>query len=368
MSAHVVAAATPAAIVESMTVRRAAFWGLLAAKTLGGWGVQWDIRWHLLIGRDSFWIPPHIMTYASVTLSGLIAFAEPIAGGRRVAGLVGTPGFHLAWWGVVVTVLAAPIDDLWHRLFGIDVTLWSPPHLLGMVGAQLNTLGCMRIALETWPGRHAWQRGAVLLAGTMLLGAFAIWVDPGVQTAYRHGGAFFFTWAMLGALAFVFVHVLTTRLTGLRSAPLLLALAAFALNALGLAVSDVGFAITQPTSALEAAIAADPDSPIAVAYEMARRNGTVPGRSMALRWLPLAPAVLMALVDARRRWAAAALAFGLGLILVSGVHFARLPALSHAVPGVADVLLAVLVTALAALAGSAVAVRVADRLTPARLA
>jgi hypothetical protein len=234
------------------------------------------------------------------------------------------------------------------------------------VGAQLNTLGCMLIALESWGGRHSWQRGTVLLAGMMLLGAFAIWVDPGVQTAYRHGGAFFFTWAVLGTLAFAFVHVLTTRLTGLRSAPLWLALGAFALNAIGVVVSDVGFAITQPTPALEEAIAADPDSPIALAHEMARRNGTVPGRSMALRWLPLAPAALMALVDARRRWAAAALAFGLGLLLVSGVHFARLPALSHAVPGVVDVLLAGLATALAALAGGAAGVRVADRLTPAR--
>src|SRR5688572_14539854 len=40
------------------TLRTVALWGLIAAKILGGWGVQWDIRWHLLIGRDSFWIAP----------------------------------------------------------------------------------------------------------------------------------------------------------------------------------------------------------------------------------------------------------------------------------------------------------------------
>jgi len=32
------------------------------------------------------------------------------------------------------------IDDLGHRLFGPDITLWSPPHLLGLLGAQVNTL------------------------------------------------------------------------------------------------------------------------------------------------------------------------------------------------------------------------------------
>lgn len=44
--------------------RRAALWTLLAAKLLGGWGLGWDIRWHLFVGRDSFWIPPHVMTYS----------------------------------------------------------------------------------------------------------------------------------------------------------------------------------------------------------------------------------------------------------------------------------------------------------------
>ncbi len=57
--------ARPLAIVpavEMLPVRRAALWALLAAKLLASWGVRWDIQWHVRIGRDSFWIPPHIMT------------------------------------------------------------------------------------------------------------------------------------------------------------------------------------------------------------------------------------------------------------------------------------------------------------------
>ena len=30
---------------------------MLAANVLAAWGVQWDIQWHMQIGRDSFWIP-----------------------------------------------------------------------------------------------------------------------------------------------------------------------------------------------------------------------------------------------------------------------------------------------------------------------
>src|SRR3989442_12262732 len=114
--------ASSAARVESLGLYRAALWVLLAANLLVGWGVQWDIQWHVQIGRDSFWIPPHVMTYAGVTLVVLGAFGvlaidtlrrlmagrEP-AGADRIFGITGTPGFHLAAWGFALSVLAAPI-------------------------------------------------------------------------------------------------------------------------------------------------------------------------------------------------------------------------------------------------------------------
>jgi hypothetical protein len=121
------------------SVYRVALWVLLGAKLIAGWGVQWDIQWHVRIGRDTFWIPPHVMTYSGVAILVLASFGvlardtrRHLLAGRapegteRVLGLTGTPGFLLAACGIALTVLAAPIDDLWHRLFGIDVTLWEP--------------------------------------------------------------------------------------------------------------------------------------------------------------------------------------------------------------------------------------------------
>src|SRR5687767_4161037 len=122
------ALAVPAAegvSIDLVRVRRAALWTILAAKVIGGWGLGWDIRWHLMIGRDSFWIPPHVMTYFSVAVTAIVALgvlaletraarggrAAP-AGSITLAGLVGSRGFHLAWWGIALTILAAPIDDL----------------------------------------------------------------------------------------------------------------------------------------------------------------------------------------------------------------------------------------------------------------
>jgi hypothetical protein len=360
---------------EVYSLRALAFWGLVAAKTLAGWGVQWDIRWHLLIGRDSFWIAPHVMTYAGVSAIALITFGvlavdtartrrgEHVPGGVRAFGLTGTRGFHLAWWGIAVTIVAAPIDDLWHRLFGLDVTLWSPPHLLGLLGAQINTLGCLAIALELWPGARRAGRAALLVTGVLLLGAFYITVDPGIQTAFRRGGVFFFTWAILGAAVCAFTFAVLARLTEWRVAPLVLALGALALHYLGIGVADAGFAVTQPTPAIEEAIADDPDSPIALAWEMARRNDApAPGRSVTLRWLPLAPAALACLLDARRRWTGAAV--GVALVAVFGVLLARVPALAHALPSTVDTVIALLLAALAGFVGAVVGAALADRLRP----
>jgi hypothetical protein len=356
-------------------IRAMAFWGLIAAKSLGGWGVQWDIRWHLLIGRDSFWIAPHLMTYAGVTAGALLAFGilafdtararsgQRVPDGVRYFGLTGTRGFHLAWWGMAVTIVAAPIDDLWHRLFGLDVTLWSPPHLLGLAGAQINTLGCLAIALELWAAARPAGRAALIASGILLLGAFYITVDPGIQTAFRRGGVFFFTWAILGAAAFAFTFALTTGLTSWRATPLALALGALALHYVGIGVADAGFALTQPTPAIEEAIAADPDSPIALAWEMARRNGApAPGRSATLRWLPVVPAALVWLLDARRRWAGAVL--GVALVAVFGVLLSPVPSLAHALPSTVDTVIALLLAALAGFIGAAAGVAFADRLRP----
>ena len=357
-----------------MTLRRRALWALLAAKLVGGWGVGWDIRWHLVIGRDSFWIAPHLMTYLAVAAAAAISLGVLVVETRRtrreteepgtvtVAGLTGTRGFHLAWWGMAIVLLAAPVDDLWHRLFGLDVTLWSPPHLLALAGSQVSNLGGLLIALEVYEvGRARWA--ALAASGILLLGTFYIMVDQSTQTAFRRGAVFFFTHAVLGSLAFTFALVLVARLARSRSMPLALAVGALAVQLSIILVGDVGFAWLEPTPAIDEAIAADPTSPVAVAHEMARRNGVTLGRSVTMRLIPLVPAALMMIADPLRRWRLAAVVFGAALAAVSGGVLARWPALSHALPTSTDTALGLALALAAAVAGGWCGARLADVLT-----
>lgn len=370
------AAAWPTAStdVDVASLRRAAVWALLLAKLAGGWGLGWDIRWHVLIGRDSFWIPPHVLTYASVTAAALVAFGVVALetwlarGGRapadtvRVAGVVGTRGFHLVWLGMALTILAAPIDDLWHRLFGIDVTLWSPPHLLGLAGAQVSTLALLIVPLEVWPAGSRARLVALFVAGTFLFGTFTIVADPAGRIAFLYGGVRFFTWPVLMALFTIFSLTLTTHLAGWRSAPLIVLAISLVVQLSTWAVTDIGFALARPTPVIEEVLAADDGtSPIAVAHEMARRNGGTPGRSLTARLVPLVPALVLALVDVRRRWAAASLASGAALFAVAALTMVRAPAFAHAVPGVGTFVAGLILTLAAAAAGGWLGLRLAAR-------
>jgi len=350
-------------------VSRAGFWALIVAHVIAGWGTQWDIQWHLRIGRDSFWIAPHLMTYSGVTLMVLVSFGvlawtswralrgvrEP--GVHSVAGISGTRGWHFAAWSILLTVLAAPIDDLWHRLFGLDVTLWSPPHLLGLAGGVLNAAAGWTIAREAFAPGSRTREIAVVLAGALVSAGLSVALQPAVRQAYVHGGVWFFTYAMLGALLLPLGLVLTGRLARWRVAPLLAVVAMLAFGLAGSLIAAAGFAWLRPVSFIAEEIAKDPTSPIAISHEIARKNGVTPGPSVRALLTTLVAGALVVGLDARRRPLAASIALGLTLLAGVGLALSRQPAFAQSLPSTPDTLLALAVTVVAGAVGGALAVR-----------
>jgi len=163
--------------------------GLVAIFTALG-GIYWDVTWHATIGRDSFWIPPHLLVYAGITCLLLSALGGFTLTWRRVgrfrsalANPVGC-GFVIAALGTLTQILAAPLDDLWHRLYGLDVTIWSPPHLMGIAGGMVSIYGLLAAlggALSGRDSRPVWHGlamsevlGLLLFSAALLLSLFAL--------------------------------------------------------------------------------------------------------------------------------------------------------------------------------------------------
>src|SRR5438046_2872657 len=127
----------------------------------GAVGLAWDIQWHNSVGRDSFFTAPHLLMYSSVALAGLLCVGVVLldthryrrgAGGDTgnsicVFGIFHAPlGFVLAGFGLLAIVLAAPLDNYWHDLYGLDVTIWAPFHVMGLIGLVIAKLG----VVYTW--------------------------------------------------------------------------------------------------------------------------------------------------------------------------------------------------------------------------
>jgi hypothetical protein len=147
----------------------------LAGATLALAGGFWDDAWHTERGRDSFFLAPHLAIYGGISLAGaalglwaLLAVRERGARAVRKDRALG-----LALLSMAVTLASAPVDNLWHVVFGRDAVIWSPPHVLGIVG----TAGlAVAILVELTQSSATWGRALRWVAGALLLAALSFLV------------------------------------------------------------------------------------------------------------------------------------------------------------------------------------------------
>ena len=134
-------------------------------------GFYWDVAKHIDTGRD----PGPFGTAAHYPiLVGLFG----IAIGGFMAIVLGAPrelptslrirqGWYSSLGGALIFLCGAfalsgfPLDDVWHTLFGQDVTLWGPTHVLMIGGASLATLGVWVLLVEG--SRALGSRGRTVL-------------------------------------------------------------------------------------------------------------------------------------------------------------------------------------------------------------
>src|SRR3954451_3333626 len=170
-------------------------WASLPSTMIGAslliavFGMYWDISIHIDEGRDPGPLanPAHyfiLVGLFGVFFCGIVSIAlareKPSDVSTRLAN---------GWWAPLgalmilvcgsVSLLAFPLDDVWHRLFGQDVTLWGPTHLLLFGGASFSILGIWVLQVEgprsrgdgRIPSRTKIQKFRDLsLAGALLIG------------------------------------------------------------------------------------------------------------------------------------------------------------------------------------------------------
>jgi hypothetical protein len=203
-----------------------------------------------------------------------------------------------------------------------------------------------------YPLRSRAGRAALVLAGALLYGGVRVTLDPAWLLAYAHGGILFHSFAMLAALLLSLTLVTTTRVSALRWAPGFAVILSFALGIAGQQIARGGFALLQPVSVIDEAVAQDTSSPIAVGREIAAKNQAVPPPPWALRLvLPLVPAALMTLADPRRRPGVAAIVYGMSVFAAYAWFLSSLPAYAPLIPNGVETAVALALTIAYAAAG-----------------
>ena len=152
-------------------------------------GMYWDISIHLDEGRD----PGPLANAAhylillglfGIFFAGLLSVSLPKGGRPSRSAVKLTDGWYAPLGGLLMLVsssfaLAAfPMDDFWHRIFGQDVTLWGPTHLVLIGGAGLATVGALILLAEGVQSRGRatprTQPRALLFRQVSVAGAFLV--------------------------------------------------------------------------------------------------------------------------------------------------------------------------------------------------
>ena len=118
-------------------------------------GLLWDIMWHMTIGRDGLFAPPHMVIYVGAVVSGLFSAYQILNltltknhPGRAAAVpfwgvFYGPLGAMFCVWGALAMLTSAPFDDWWHNTYGLDVQILTPPHTILAIGIMTVQFGAM---------------------------------------------------------------------------------------------------------------------------------------------------------------------------------------------------------------------------------
>lgn len=121
-------------------------------------GFIWDVSWHIGNGRDPGPLanPAHyfiIIGLFGVFLGGVVSMVIPFEKPGPAAVRI-TRNWHAPVGGVLMAacglyaMIGFPLDDIWHRIFGQDVTLWGPTHLMMIGGACFSLFAVLMLERE----------------------------------------------------------------------------------------------------------------------------------------------------------------------------------------------------------------------------
>jgi hypothetical protein len=192
-------------------------------------GLAWDINWHDDVGPDTFFTLPHMFLYGGVAIAGLaclyVVLRSTLSYQRGqsifpesqliyIWPVFRAPlGFIIAGFGAAMFLLFGLYDEIWHRVFGFDVTLISPPHQGLLLSIVISMVG----AISVFAGAKQAQRGITgkmlgVSAGVAILFSFLPFILVIIQEIIPYPNAFELSIAATFTLGLLMASSMTKRI------------------------------------------------------------------------------------------------------------------------------------------------------------
>jgi hypothetical protein len=146
---------------------------------VAGVGFYNDVAWHVYLGRDKqLFTAPHTMIILGLAIiAGAAGVGILFASLDRLDTAIRGEWLRIPWSTVPLAIFGCtalagfPLDDRWHAVYGIDVTMWSPTHLIMIMGAALSPLAAWLALAEAKvrPEDSRWARGVHTVAAMLVL-------------------------------------------------------------------------------------------------------------------------------------------------------------------------------------------------------
>jgi hypothetical protein len=146
---------------------------------MAGQGFYNDVAWHVGLGRDkSLFTAPHtgiVVGLGMILMSGIVGVL--FASLQRFDTTLRWKAVRIPWSTLPLLALGGaavtgfPLDELWHRQFGVDVTMWSPTHMLMILGAAFVGVASWLVLADAGVKPHdsRWSMGIHVVAAWLTL-------------------------------------------------------------------------------------------------------------------------------------------------------------------------------------------------------
>ena len=145
---------------------------MVPAMAFVGFGAYWDVSWHSESFRENIFAPSHLSIVLGIVIAQIAAIGLLRRGrkGSWIEHIRQNKSAKIALIILLIPLIGGPLDEIWHSQFGVDASLWAPPHIIIIFG--FVTVGLLMVTMNVGQETTMARLFRVLILGGILLTAF----------------------------------------------------------------------------------------------------------------------------------------------------------------------------------------------------